>query len=211
MKSFKHILRRSFITGLVALIPLFLTIYIAIKVVEIIESAADIFLGPLAAIPGLGFILFILIVLFVGFITQYYLGRQAFEFLENVFTRIPFVKNIYSSIKQVSQSVYNRDKFLIKKTVLLEYPKKDSFAMGFITSELTHPENFGLDKDARYYSVFVPTTPNPTSGFNLILKESQIIPLDMSTEEGMKFIISLGSVYKGSKSSPVDTFPPSTS
>ncbi len=194
MKSIKQLLKRSFITGIAALTPLVVTIFIAVKVIEVMDDISEVFLGPLAAIPGLGFILFLVVVLLVGFITQNYFGKRLFEFLEKLVARIPFIKKIYTSIKQVSQSLYSRDRFLIKETVLVEYPKKGSHAMGFITSSVPTPEKLGLNNDQQYFSVFIPTTPNPTSGFLLILPDSEITRLPLTTEEGMKFIISLGAV-----------------
>lgn len=200
MKGFQNTLKRSFITGLLTLTPLFLTIYIAIRVINAIENASEVILGPLAAIPGLGVVIFFLIILLVGFATRYYLGKRLFEFLENIFIRIPFIKSVYQGIKKVSQSLYSEDKFIIKKTVLVQYPQKDSYAIGFLTSELSQPETFGLKAKKKYYSVFIPTTPNPTSGFMLVLPQEEVMLLDMSTEEAMQFIISLGSASKNTVS-----------
>lgn len=187
-------LRKYFITGILVLLPLVITLYVLSFVIIFLDGllagVVAKFLGfPL---PGLGLLLTVLIVLLVGMIATNVLGKKIIDFFDHVFIRIPMVKTLYGAIKQIIDafSVQPRDAF--RRVAMVEYPRKGIYAMGFITGE-----GVGEIQEktfSKVSSIFIPTTPNPTSGMLLFVPQSEIIFLDMSVEEGLKLIISGGVV-----------------
>jgi len=190
-KSLKTRLKNYFITGLLVLIPIGLTIYILGILLKLVEKISPIKLP----IPGLGLIITLGIVLLTGFIAKSVIGRWMMHFGENLLYRIPVVKNIYQGAKQLSNAIFSfapkGDKF--RSVVLLEYPRKGIYSMAFVTGVAKGALQEKTSKNM--INLFVPTTPNPTSGFYLLVPEDEIIKLDMNVEDAFKVLISGGLYY----------------
>ncbi len=147
-------------------------------------------------IPGLGVLLAVALVLITGMIMANLLGRRLVAFWESLMARIPLVRTLYSAVKQIMEAVLATDAKSFRKVLLVEYPRKGVWSLAFMTSD-----DLGEVQDktiANVISVFIPTTPNPTSGFVLMVPESDVIELDMAVEEGLKMIISMGVVVPNS-------------
>ena len=147
-------------------------------------------------IPGLGVLLAVALVLITGMIMANLLGRRVVAFWESLLARIPLVRTLYSAVKQIMEAVLATDAKSFRKVLLVEYPRKGVWSLAFMTSD-----DLGEVQDktiANVISVFIPTTPNPTSGFVLMVPESDVIELDMAVEEGLKMIISMGVVVPNS-------------
>lgn len=147
-------------------------------------------------IPGLGVLLAVALVLITGMIMANLLGRRLVAFWESLLARIPLVRPLYSAVKQIMEAVLATDAKSFRKVLLVEYPRKGVWSLAFMTSD-----DLGEVQDktiANVISVFIPTTPNPTSGFVLMVPESDVIELDMAVEEGLKMIISMGVVVPNS-------------
>lgn len=150
-------------------------------------------------IPGLGVLLAVALVLITGMIMANLLGRRLVAFWESLLARIPLVRTLYSAVKQIMEAVLATDAKSFRKVLLVEYPRKGVWSLAFMTSD-----DLGEVQDktkANVISVFIPTTPNPTSGFVLMVPESDVIELDMAVEEGLKMIISMGVVVPNSLAS----------
>ena len=194
-------LRRDFLTGLVVLIPIVLTVYLVWSVISFIDKVVIPIIPPRynpldlfeIYIPGLGVFLFLITTTLIGSIASGFLGRQAISLGEKILSRMPVVSTIYSSIKQIIQAVFKPNGTSFKQPCLVEYPKKGVWAVAFISTE-----TFGEIKKkinvGSLVTVFLPTTPNPTSGFMLFVPKNDIILLDMSVEDAAKLIISAGLV-----------------
>ena len=187
--SIKTKLKNYFITGLLVLIPISLTIYILKILIRLVEDFSPIKLP----IPGMGLIITIGIVLGTGFIAKSVFGSWLVNFGENFLYRIPIVKNIYQGAKQLSNALFapKGDKF--RSVVLLEYPRKGIYSLAFVTGDTKGALQDKTEK--KMVNVFVPTTPNPTSGFYLMVPENEVITLDMNVEEAFKILISGGLYY----------------
>ncbi len=185
--------RNFFITGVVVLIPIGITIYLTIFIISISSKILPKEINPNHYlpynIPGVEIIISLLIITFIGWLSLSFLGRKFLYFLEEILKKIPILRTIYSAIGQMTETFTKTDKDK-KNVVLIEYPRKGSWAVGFATKK-----NQGEIKDKlnrNLLNVFVPTTPNPTSGFLLMFPEEEVIFLDMSFEEASKFIVSAG-------------------
>jgi uncharacterized membrane protein len=145
-------------------------------------------------IPGLGLIATIVIILFIGFLTRIYLGRKLIQLGDYIISKIPVGRTIYSSIKQFMETVLSGRKREFKGVVMVEYPRKECWVMGFVTKS---PARHILHvDDRRWMTIFIPTTPNPTSGFLIVVPEEDTRPVDISTEDAFKFVISAGFVQE---------------
>ncbi len=182
-------LKNYFITGLLVLIPISLTIYILKILIGLVEDFSPIKLP----IPGMGLIITIGIVVATGFIATSVIGRWLVNLGEKFLYRIPIVKNIYQGAKQLSNAVFapKGDKF--RSVVLLEYPRKGLYSLGFVTGDTKGVMQDKTQK--KMVNVFVPTTPNPTSGFYLMVPEDEVIRLNMNVEDAFKVLISGGLYY----------------
>jgi uncharacterized membrane protein len=143
-------------------------------------------------IPGLGAILTLLIVFLTGVVARNFIGRRVLRLWESLLVRIPVVNSIYSSVKQVSDTLLSSSGNAFRKAVLVPYPHKDSWTIAFLTGTPGGDVKNHLQGD--YISVYVPTTPNPTSGFFLIMRKEDTVELDMSVDEALKYIVSMGVV-----------------
>ena len=192
-KSLALKLRNYFITGIVVLIPIGFTLYLSRFLINISTKLVPAGLNPNNyipyAIPGIEILLTIIFITIVGGLSLSFLGKKVLQIVDNLFKRIPILRTIYSAIVQMTDSFRNQEGSK-KSVVLVEYPRKGSWAVGFATKE-----NKGELKDKtnkELINVFVPTTPNPTSGFLLMFPKEDVIYLDMGFEEASKFIVSAG-------------------
>jgi uncharacterized membrane protein len=192
MSLTKHA-KKKFLAGLAVMVPLFVTVYVIYFVVSAIEGIVapvikDLTLrgvGHSLYIPGAGFILFVVLTYVAGVVATNYMGKKLLSSGEKVLRRIPFVKGIYSSVKDMTDAFSSEKIGSFKEVVLLEFPLKGGYALGFITRRFTFREK-------ALCSVFVPTTPNPTSGYVILVEESELIFLDMAVDDALKYVVSLG-------------------
>ena len=191
MKKIKALFRKYFITGLLVIIPIWATYYVLSALLGVIDGIlADVpqyFLGH--RFPGLGIVTLIVLVLLVGALSANYLGTRFVRSVDALMQKVPLVRGVFTTVKQVMETFSVKHNF--HGVALVEYPRKGCYSMGFMTGEI-HGET--LDLSGKYITVFVPTTPNPTAGFLLILPAAEVKQLEMTVEQGMKFIISLGLV-----------------
>jgi len=196
MKTRSHF-KRWFFTGLVLLIPVLVTIYLFMAVVSRMDGMLH--LIPAAYqpdhllgfhIPGLGVLLTLLVVLLTGMVGASFIGRWFVRLGESIVDRIPLVRSVYGAIKNVLETIFQDNKDAFRRVVLIEYPRPGLFVLAFVTGvdqgEVQHRTG------EQVIAVFVPTTPNPTSGFLLYVPEKDTIPMDISVEDGMKCVISAG-------------------
>ncbi|MDD5060279.1 MAG: DUF502 domain-containing protein [Candidatus Omnitrophica bacterium] len=189
-------LRRYFITGLLTILPIFITLYLFFFIFKLIDNIIGRIINSYLraefgfAIPGLGFIIAILIIILTGFIVSHLLSKRALPLIENWFLKLPGVRQVYPPIKQIIGFILSKDKAVFKKAVLVEYPSKGIWSVGFMTNdgfreaqELTGQE---------LIHVLIGSTPSPWSGFFILVPKSAVKFLQMSAEEGMKLIISGG-------------------
>jgi uncharacterized membrane protein len=189
--------KRILVTGLVILVPVTLTVYIRKQLFDfmdgifapVIDKAIGVYL-PGFHIPGLGLVLTLLVVLLLGWLSTNVVGRRLIHGAEALICRIPVAKSIYSATKGVLEAVSFDQGEAFQRVVLIEYPKENIFALAFVTKSARWPEL--SPKTADVLLVFVPTTPNPTSGFLLLVPRSETIPMPMSVEEGIRMVISGG-------------------
>jgi len=187
-------LRNYFIAGVLVLIPIGVTVYLTLFFIKVFAKILPQEINPNNylpySIPGLEIIISIIVITVIGWLSLSFLGKKLVKFVNDIFRRIPFLRTVYSAIGQMTESFANSTKSKKKSVVLVEYPRKGSWAVGFATQENTGEIATKTNKDL--INVFVPTTPNPTSGFLLMFPKNEIIYLDMSFEEASKFIVSAG-------------------
>ncbi len=200
-------LRASFLTGIVVIAPVWLTIWLIWSVVGWIDSAV------LPLIPqrfqpseyvginlrGVGVVIFLLFTIIVGWIAKGILGRSLIHFAESVVDRMPVVRSVYSGIKQISETVFAQTERSFEKACLIQYPRRGIWAIGFVSTTARGEVSDRAETGGELLSVFVPTTPNPTSGFLLFFPAEDVILLDMSIEDAAKLVISAGLVYPNDK------------
>ena len=191
--SFLSRLRNNFFAGAVVLIPIGITLYLSLFIIKVSSKILPKELNPNnylpIEIPGVEIIIAVIIITFIGWLSLSFLGKKIFELINKILKKIPILRTIYSAINQMTESLTKSDNKQ-KSVVLLEYPKKDVWAVGFATKE-----NKGIINDKignELVNVFVPTTPNPTSGFLLMVPKKNLIFLDISFEQASKFIVSAG-------------------
>ena len=203
--------RNSFLTGLVVIAPVALTIWLIWSVIGWIDgfvlpfipnlyhpdNILNTFFGQDVAINirGLGVVVFLLFTTFVGWIAKGFLGRSLIRFGENLVRRMPVVRSIYSGVKQIAETVFAQSDRSFEKACLIEYPRKGIWAVGFVSTEAKGEVKYKAKSNSDLLSVFVPTTPNPTSGFMLFFPRNDVIELEMSIEDAAKLVISAGLVY----------------
>ncbi|MGB9602574.1 MAG: DUF502 domain-containing protein [Verrucomicrobiia bacterium] len=206
-KKILHWFKTNFFTGLAIVLPAVISIGILLWLFGTIAGLTDVLLfflpkewthqnngtGPVYWYWSLlSLIVSVLIVCAIGNLARYYIGRKFILFVENTMLKIPLLNKIYSTVKQINEAFTSSKKSSFKQVVLVEFPKPGIYSIGFLTAE--NHEKFSELTQKKLVSVFVPTTPNPTTGFIALVPENEIIKLDMSVPEGIKFIISLGSI-----------------
>jgi uncharacterized membrane protein len=194
-----QLIKRYFITGLLIWVPLAITAW----VLSLIASIADQSLRLLPEsvhphnivgfdIPGTGVVLTLLIILTTGLLAANFIGQRLVIWWEKLLARIPVVNSIYNSVKQVSDTLFSSSGNAFRKALLIQYPREGSWTIAFLTG--TPGGDVANHLKGDYVSVYVPTTPNPTSGFFLMLPRSDVVELDMEVDEALKYIISMGVV-----------------
>ena len=190
-------IRNYFFTGIVVLIPIGVTIWLSKFLINTSSKILPNYINPNTylpfQIPGLEIISSILIITFIGFISLSYLGKKFLNIIDYLFKKIPLLGTFWSAVKQMSNSLKeNRNKS--KSVVLVQYPRKGVWAVGFATKE--NKGEISKKTKKHLINVFVPTTPNPTSGFLLMFEKKDVVYLDMNFEEASKFIVSAGTTVK---------------
>ena len=193
-KSITLILRNYFITGVVVLIPIGFTLYLSKILIGLSSNLIPSNINPNNylpySIPGIEIIISIIIITVVGGLSLSFLGKRILKLIDDLFRRIPVLRTIYSAILQMTETFSNKDGNDKKSVVLIEYPRKGVWAVGFATKE--NNGEMAKKTNQKLINVFVPTTPNPTSGFLLMFPIDDVIYLDMTFEEASKFIVSAG-------------------
>ena len=208
-------LRGNFLAGLIVIAPIGLTVWLIWTFVGWIDSwvlpfvpynyQPDVLVrqwfGEEAKvnIRGVGVVFFLLFTILVGWITKGILGRSLLRYGENLVDRMPVVRSIYNGLKQIAETVFSQRETSFDKACLIEYPRRGIWAIGFISTNAKGEIAAGIPSDGSKVAVFVPTTPNPTSGFLLFFSRSEIVELDMSVEDAAKLVISAGLVYPNDK------------
>jgi len=190
-------IKRWFFTGLILLVPIMVTIYLFLSLMRTMDGLIE--LIPYAwqpdqllgfHLPGLGVLFTLIIVLFTGMLGASFIGRWLVGVGESVVERIPLVRTVYGALKNVLETMLRENQDSFRRVVLIEYPRTGSYALGFVSGS-GHGEIQHLTRE-NVITVFVPTSPNPTSGFLLFIPEKDTIPMSMSVEDGMKCVISAG-------------------
>jgi len=198
-------LRRWLLAGLLVLLPLMITIWIINWIIGTLDQTLqilpsqwqpDLLLG--IHIPGFGVLLALVIVLVIGAVTSNFIGRRLMGWWDSLLGRIPIVRSIYSSVKKVSDTLFSEKGNAFRKALLVQWPRPGVWTIAFLTGTPGGDVSRHLTDD--YLSVYVPTTPNPTGGYFVMLKRSDCIELDMTVDEALTYVISMGVVVPGSNS-----------
>ncbi len=200
-------LRSSFFTGIVVILPIALTIWLVWTMIGWVDG----FVLPLVPstiqpekyiginLRGVGLIIFLIFTVFVGWIAKGLIGRSLLRVAEDLVDRMPVVRSIYSGVKQIAETVFAQTERSFEKACLIEYPRRGIWAIGFISTTAKGEVADTAATTSGLMSVFVPTTPNPTSGFLLFFPKDDVIELDMTVEDAAKLVISAGLVYPNPK------------
>ena len=185
--------RNYFFAGVVVLVPLGITLYFTLFLINISSKILPKELNPNHYlpydIPGVEIIISIFLITFIGWVSLSFIGKKLLEIFNNILKRIPFLRTVYSAIVQMIETFTKREEGQ-KNVVLVEYPRKGSWAVGFATKE--NSGEISIKTNKKLVNVFIPTTPNPTSGFLLMFPKEEVIYLDLTFEEASKFIVSAG-------------------
>jgi uncharacterized membrane protein len=197
MHQLRVLIRKYMLTGMLFLIPLFLTGWVLITLVHFTDMALALIPIPYRperligfAIPGLGLILSLLIVFVIGALVANVIGRQFLGLGEKVLEKIPLLRWFYFSSKHMLEAIFLKDSDSFRRVVLIQYPRKGLYSIGFVTG--TSKGELKEKIPGRSYTVFIPTTPNPTSGFLYVVPEEETIPITWSVDEAFRMIISAG-------------------
>jgi len=196
-------LRNYFLTGFIVAAPLAITVYIVWSFIGWIDSWVKPYI-PAAyspdtylpfALPGFGLLVAVFIITMIGFLTANFVGRSIIRFGERLLTRMPLVRGVYKALKQIFETVLSNKNDTFRNVGLVEYPRKDVWSLVFVPGDKESEINARLDREGDpLVGVFMPCTPNPTTGFLLYVYRSEIVMLDMSIEDGAKLIVSAGLV-----------------
>jgi len=194
-------MKRNFLTGLAVILPTVLTVVIFVFLAKQVNEKI---LSPIIKLLGLhfynpywtyiskgaGFLIIILVITLIGLATRLILLRNFFGFWERLLSRVPMIGKIYVTIKQISRAFLGQGKYVFEKVVLVEYPRKGIYSLGFVTAQSCREIQEKTEPGVVY--VFLPTTPNPTNGFFLVVPKDELLPLEMSVADGFKLIVSGG-------------------
>lgn len=201
-KKHKHGIRNYLFAGLLVWIPIWVTLVVITFLVDLMDGTLA--LLPKAYrpeqllgyhLPGLGLLLSIIIVFVTGIVATNFFGRRLVNFGESIVSRIPLVRTIYHAVKQVMETIFSSSADAFRNVLLVEYPRKGLWSIAFQTSSGAHEIDTKVEGDL--ISIFIPTTPNPTSGFLIMVKREDTIKLDMTVEQALKVVISLGVMQPG--------------
>ena len=201
-------LRNYFLTGIVVTAPIGITIYIAWAFIDFVDATVTPLIPPQyqpetlfkVSIPGLGIVIVMVGLTAIGFLTANFLGRALIRIGERVVDRMPVIRSVYGALKQILETVLSQSSNAFRQCVLIEYPRKGLWAVAFLTADTEGEVKRRLDQEL--VSVFVPTTPNPTSGFILFVPKQDLVFLDMPVEDGMKLVVSAGMVTPPDRTAP---------
>ena len=190
-------IRTYFLTGVVVLIPIGITIYLTVLIMSVSPSLIPATINPNKYlpfnIPGLEFLIAFIIITFVGMVSLTFIGKTLLNFGQRILNKIPILRTIYNGLGQLTKN-FTSSNNKSKKIVLLEYPRKGVWSVGFATGDNKGEISNKAGRSKKLINVFVPTTPNPTSGFLLMVPKKDLIFLDMNFEDASKFIMSAGSI-----------------
>ncbi len=189
-------IKKYFVTGLLTILPLSLSIYILLVLFRLVDGILGRFLNVYLRnilgfyVPGLGLILFILIIFFTGILSTHFFGLGLHRFLDRVISRFPLLKYIYPSLSKIFEFIFSDNRLGFKKVVLIEYPSKGRWSIGFIANEGYKEAEEKTGREL--FNVYVPSTPNPTTGYFLFIPKDEVIVLDIGIREATRLIISGG-------------------
>ncbi len=190
-------LRRYLVTGLIVVAPLGATAWILVWLFRRVDSILGQYIASvgLSRFPGMGILVLVLLLLFVGWMLRWAVGRKLVGWWNGLLSSLPLTRTIYNATSQIAQTVLARKEKFFQHTVLIEYPSPGTWSLAFLTAR--SPEEVESQIGARSLTVFLPTSPNPASGYLLMLPAEKVKMLDMSVEEGMKMVLSVGAVTPG--------------
>lgn len=198
----KSVLRKYMLTGLLVLVPIFLTAWVFLGIMRWTDRALRLIPAPYRPeallgfhIPGLGLILSVCIIFVIGALVANVAGRKLVSTGERILEKIPLLRWFYFSSKQILEAIFISGQDSFRRAILVEYPRKGIYSIGFVTGEALG--QFEKHIPARSYTVFVPTTPNPTSGYLIVVPEEEAVPLDWTVDEAFRVIISAGVIMPG--------------
>ncbi len=193
--------KRYFLAGLILWAPLSITIWVIAWVFDVLDSVLPMAIRSEALfgmhVPGFGVLVVVLLILVTGFVAANLIGQKLVEIWEGMMCRIPLVRSIYSSVKQVSDTILSPNGQAFRQAVLVQYPRQGSWTIGFLTG--TPASDVAQHLPTECVSVYVPTTPNPTSGFFLMMPKSEVIELSIGVDAALKYVVSMGTVPPGVK------------
>ncbi|MEM9708911.1 MAG: DUF502 domain-containing protein [Pseudomonadota bacterium] len=207
-------LRASFLTGLVVIAPIGLTGWLIWTVAGWVDSwvlpfvpqylRPDQYIG--LNLRGIGVVIFLIFTVLVGWMAKGLIGRSLLRWGERAVDQMPVVRSVYNAVKQIAETVFNQSDTSFEQACLVEYPRKGIWAIAFISTSAKGEIRSGIPVEDEKVAVFLPTTPNPTSGFLLFVPQADVIPLDMKVEDAAKLIISAGLVYPNNEApNPANT------
>ncbi len=206
MGAFFHRLRSDFIRGLLVLLPIVITVYLIWLISRFFVRLAEASFGGVLArllgshwwVPALSLLLALFLIWLVGVLTRNYVGRTVHCYFENLLERIPLINKAYITVRRVIDAIFRTDLVAFKRVVLIEYPRKGVYTLGFVTNEelgrLNDELNETTNSKDKYISVYAPTSPNPLSGWFVLVPKAEVIYLPISVEEGWKLVLSAGVV-----------------
>lgn len=186
--------RRKFLTGLLILLPTAVTGWVLYHILVYFDNLLEPVVAryPILDIPGLGFLAVVLLVLVAGVLAGNLIGRTVINWVETLVVRIPLIRSMYTAVKQISEVFLRQQQTAYRKAVLIQYPREGIWVVGFTTRTWRRRDADGLERV--FVNVFLPTTPNPTSGLFLMVPENETEPLDCTIEEALKMVISGGAI-----------------
>lgn len=203
-------IRRCLIGGLLVWLPILATLFVLRFIITLMDNSLSLLPEPYQpqnllglSIPGLGIVIAVLILFITGLLAGNFIGKKLVKLWEYILNRIPFVRTIYSGVKQVLETVLLPNNQSFRQVVLVKFPHTESYTVGFIVGQGLAEASEKLHKDL--LTVFVPTTPNPTSGYIILVQRQNAIILTMSVDEALRYIISLGVVQPKAKANPQHT------
>lgn len=208
-------LRRYFISGLLVWLPVIITVMVIKFLVDILSKSLLLLPAPMQPdyllgfhVPGIGVVLTLLVIFFTGLFAANFVGRKLVALGDRLMSRIPLVRTIYTSVKQVTETMFKPGGQSFRKVLLVEFPCQGVYSIAFQTGEVN--KDIEAVHGESMVSYFIPTTPNPTSGFLMMAPKSRVRELDMSVDQALKLVISLGVVQPNSNASKAPTSPPPT-
>lgn len=192
-------IRKTFLSGLVFWIPLIITVFVVRFVLQLASHVFDLIPNKYLpttflniTIPGIDVVFILILILLSGWVVNLYIGKKIVKAWERILKKIPLIRSIYNASKQSMKTLFSSDTKTFNEVVLVEYPRRDMWSVAFITNESSEDFDTSSISDETFISVYIPTTPNPTSGFIVLVPKKDIRPISLSTEEALKWVISLG-------------------